>query len=381
MVDRTESGLALVLTGGGARAAYQVGCLRFLAQEAPHLNIPILSGVSAGAINAAHIASHPGSFREAILDLVELWQTLSPEEVFRTDTSALAISLLRWLSGFLSAGKWATKSSSCFMDTTPLSRFLEQHLPCDRGVLTGIQNNIDAGRLRALGITTTDYGTGQSVTWVQGRNIKPWQRPHRRSRAALLTTHHVLASSALPLLFPAVALDGGWHGDGGIRLTAPLSPAMHMGAERILAISNRYQRSQMEAETPVIGNYPPVAQILGTMMNAMFLDMLDFDASNAQRLNEFIPYLPLGHQKNLREVSTFVLRPSEDLGRTAARFESRLPTGLRFFARGLGARETESPDSLSMLMFQPDYIKRLIATGEKDARAQGDKLLRYVRGD
>ena len=190
----------------------------------------------------------------------------------------------------------------------------------------------------------------------------------------------MLASAALPLRFPAVSLEGSWHGDGGLRLTAPLSPAMRLGAERILAVSNRYRRSQSEADESVIHGYPPAAQIIGTMLNAMFLDMLDFDAANMERFNGLIAQLPSSERDGLKPVQTMVLRPSADLGRLSAQFEKQLPRSLRFFTRGFGTRETDAPDSLSLLMFQPDYIDHLMQLGERDAKAQADTLSSFLKG-
>jgi len=380
MADPHAPLLALVLTGGGARAAYQVGFLRFLARVCPDLDIPILTGVSAGAINAAHLASHRGNLAEAVRDLEAIWRQISPAAVFRSDSWTLSRNLLGWMESFLTGGKRAKAAHRGFMDTSPLEAFLTSHLDNRNGVLLGVQEKIDDGRLKALGITTTDYGTGQAVTWVQGRQIDAWRRPHRRSRETELTTQHVLASAALPLLFPAVSLEGSWHGDGGLRLTAPLSPAMHLGAERILAVSNRYRRSQSEADESVIHGYPPAAQIIGTMMNAMFLDMLDFDAANMERFNGLIAQLPSSERDGLKPVQTMVLRPSADLGRLSAQFEKQLPRSLRFFTRGFGTRETDAPDSLSLLMFQPDYIEHLMQLGERDAKAQADTLSSFLKG-
>jgi NTE family protein len=370
--------LALVLTGGGARAAYQVGFLRFLATRFPNLDIPILTGVSAGAINAAHLAAHQGTFQESVEDLVALWQSITPEIIFRTDGWSLFKSLVRWSGRLVSGGAHTTPTPRGFVDTDPLARLLLEKLPNKDGLLTGLQEKIAAGRLKAVGITTTDYGTGQSVTWIEGRDVTPWVRPHRRSGFSTLSTRHVLASAALPLLFPAVRLDHSWHGDGGIRLTAPLAPAMHMGAQRIVAVSNRYHRSQDEAEQSVIHGYPPPAQVIGTLMNAMFLDMLDFDAANMERFNQLLEYVPLGQRGDLRRVDTAILRPSQDLGRLAAKIEPKLPRSVRFFTRGFGTRETEAPDSLSLLMFQPEYVSKLIALGEKDAQARADELTAFV---
>ncbi|MEM7255250.1 MAG: patatin-like phospholipase family protein [Pseudomonadota bacterium] len=254
---------------------------------------------------------------------------------------------------------------------------MERVLAHHDGLLVGIDRNITAGRLNAVGITTTDYGTSQSVTWAHGEIRDPWRRPYRRSENTVLTVEHVMASAALPLIFPAVKLANGWHGDGGIRLTAPLSPALHLGANRILAISNRHGRSLEQAELPMITNYPPPAQVIGALMNAIFLDMLDYDATTMKRYNDLIATMPT-HTAPYRHVDVLILRPSQDLGRLARQFESRLPSLFRFLTRGFGTTETESPDALSLLMFQSDYVTALLELGQADARARRREIQAFL---
>ena len=197
----------------------------------------------------------------------------------------------------------------------------------------------------------------------------------------MLRVDHVMASAALPLFFPAVYVEGAWYGDGGIRLTAPLSPAVHLGAHRIMAVSTRYARSREEADRPVVAGYPPPAQVMGVLMNAIFLDLLDADALRLGQINELLDRLPPGTRDGLRHIEMLVLRPSQDLGRLANDYEVDLPRTFRFLVRGLGSRETRSNDMLSLLMFQPEYIARLIELGEADARARAatiDAFLAHV---
>jgi NTE family protein len=171
------------------------------------------------------------------------------------------------------------------VDTEPLRSYLKDTLHAVDGELTGIRYNIETGRIKAAAISTSSYTSGQSTTWVQGRDIQTWERPHRRARQTVLTIEHVMASTAIPLFFPAVMLEDGWHGDGSIRLTAPLSPALHLGARRIIAISTRYARTEAEADRREVEGYPPAAQVAGVLMNSVFLDLLDNDAMELQRLN------------------------------------------------------------------------------------------------
>jgi NTE family protein len=266
------------------------------------------------------------------------------------------------------------------VDTSPLRSFLTRALVPQDGVLTGIDQNIARGSLRAVALSTTDYGTGQSIVWMQGRNIEEWERPKRRSVSTRLTVDHVMGSSALPFFFPAVRIGDSWHGDGGIRLTAPLSPALHLGAHKILAISTRYDRSQAEANRPLIRGYPPPAQVLSILYNAIFLDLIDQDVLRLERMNFVLRKLPPAERSGMRVVNILVLRPSRDLGKLSSEYEPLLPGPFRFLTRGLGTRQTASPDILSLLMFQADYLGRLIELGEADAEARADEIERFLNG-
>ena len=370
----TSSDLAIVLTGGGARAAYQVGFLRCIARRMPKLRFPIITGVSAGAINAVYLASHPGTTAEAVDGLTRLWSDLRIEHVFRANTSSLIAQMFRWSLSLLSGGSRLGPRVKGFVDTEPLRQFLRGSLPLENGEIVGITENCQRGWLDAVALTTLDYATGRTVTWVQGQEIEGWERSYRRSEHARLTIEHVMASAALPLFFPAIQLDDHWYGDGGIRLSAPLSPALHLGARRILAISTRYDRSNTEAGQPVITGYPPPAQIVGNLMNAVFLDLLDQDLERAEIFNELLAKIPAEQRGDRRVVDIRVLRPSQDLGRLAADFETHLPKAFRFLTRGLGTHKTASPDYLSLIMFEPDYLQRLIEIGEADAESSFERI-------
>ena len=379
-----ESGpedLGIVMGGGGARAAYQIGFLRCAARLFPNLRIPYVTGVSAGAINAALLASHHGTFIQAVDELTQLWGNLTVDHVFRTDSRTLAVNLWRWGTELVSGGKVIGKRVRSLVDTQPLRSYLEDCLHAVDGEITGIAYNLETGRLKAAAISTSRYSTGQSITWVQGRDIEIWERPHRRAREAVLTVEHVMASTALPLFFPAVELEDGWHGDGSIRLTAPLSPALHLGARRIIAISTRYQRSVAEANHPMVRGYPPPAQVVGTLMNSAFLDMLDHDAMELERLNALVSSLPEEKRLGLRPLKLLILRPSVDLGRLAYEYEAQLPRVFRFLTRGLGTRNTQSPDLLSFILFQPDYLRALMEVGDRDATAREDEIAAFLRAD
>jgi NTE family protein len=366
--------------GGGARAAYQVGFLRCLARRYPHMRIPYLTGVSAGAINAAHLASHHGTFLQAVDELSHLWGDLRVEDIFRVGGISLARNVWRWGAQLLSGGAGHTRIRG-LVDTEPLRDFLTEALHAVDGELTGIGYNLDAARLRAVAVSTASYETGQSVTWVQGQDIDEWERPRRIARKTRLTVEHIMASTALPLFFPAVEVEGGWYGDGGMRLTAPLSPVLHLGADRIVAVSTRYDRSSAEAARPVVDGYPPPAQVVGVLMNSIFLDLLDADAVRLERINRLVRRLPPDQRGGLRQIRLLTLRPSRDLGRLARGYEPQLPGSFRFLLRGLGTRDTESPDFLSLILFQPDYLRALMEIGEEDAERRGDEIVEFLEAD
>jgi NTE family protein len=374
--------VALVFSGGGARAAYQVGFLRLLAREFPGIVPGIVTGVSAGGINAAYLASRPEPFAEKVENLAAVWTGLRIDDVFRVDLRDLTSRTLRWGGRLLSAGKSPLPPAKSLVDTAPLRQLLVRMLEGD--VLEGVARNLEAGTLRALALTASSYTTGQSITWLQTSGdggIHTWERPQRKSVPCAFRVDHVMASAALPFFFPAIEVDGAWYGDGGIRLTAPLSPAVHLGARRIIAVSTRYASTRQEADRPSVAGYPPPAQVAGVLYNAIFLDLLDSDALHMQQINNLLARLPEGRHDGLRHIDLLVLRPSEDLGRLANAYEPDLPRAFRFLTRGLGTREMRSNDMLSLVMFQTDYVRRLIEMGEADAQARLPEVRRFLRGE
>ncbi len=378
MTTNDSAKLALVLGGGGARAAYQVGFLRSLARAFPDLHFPVLTGVSAGAINAAHLANSPDAFPQSVERLAALWRGITVDQVFRTDLPTLSTTMLRWALRLVLGGASLSPPTQGMVDTTPLRRFLQHALGSKDGLLCGIDENIRRGRLSAVGITTTNYSDGQSVTWVQGSDIPAWKRPGRQSMLTTLTVDHILASCALPLFFPAIHLGEGWHGDGGIRLTAPLSPAMHLGADRMIAISTQYAASSTVPAPVTTRGYPPPATVIGLLMDAVFLDMLDYDALMTQRFNALLRGHPSARDTGLRPVELLLIRPSLDLGMIANKFEVELPRTFRFATRGLGTRETRRADLLATVLFQPGYINRMIEIGEQDGDRRREEIAAFI---
>jgi NTE family protein len=374
----TDSSCALVLSGGGARAAYQVGFLRYLASRYPDFAPGILTGVSAGGIIAAYIASHQGRFTTVVDGLSRTWRDLRIDDVFDVDTRSLTARVYRWGLRLISGGSPGAPTVRSLVDTAPLRQLLRRTLnAAPDGSLHGIARRIERGKTDAVALTASSYTTGQSVTWVQSggaSRVLTFEGPQRESVGGPLTVEHVMASAALPFFFPAIEVGGAWYGDGGIRLTAPLSPAIHLGARKIIAVSTRYARSRDEARQPAVGGYPPPAQVAGVLLNAIFLDLLDSDALRVQQLNALLDRLPQQSRDGMQHINLLVLRPSQDLGRLANEFEADLPRSFRFLIRGLGSRETRSNDLLSLLMFQRDYIARLIDLGESDAHARSSEV-------
>ena len=365
--------LALVLTGGGARGAYQAGVLRGLARHFPGLSFPILAGVSAGAINASFLAAHPGTLAEATEELYGIWSRLEVDDIFRIDTISLARHFTRWASRLVSGGMGLPEVRG-LVDTSPLHDTIRHASPTVDGELIGIQRNLERGTLKALALTALNYTTEQTVTWVQTQEMRTWSQPRHRSLPARITTEHVMASAALPLFFPAVRLGDDWYGDGGIRLSTPLVPALRLGATRILAISPHHEPTQEEADRPKNHGYPTPAQILSQLMDAIFLDILDEDVRRLESINKLVTRLPGEVESSPRDVAIQTVRPSQALGRIASAYEPCLPMSFRYLTRSLGTRETDSSDLLSFLMFQPDFLQRLLKMGEEDAEDRLDDL-------
>lgn len=363
----------LLLSGGGARAAYQAGALRYIADAFPGTEFPIVTGVSAGAINAAHLATGTGGFNESTARLVDSWNRITPDQVYST-TSNLSFLTHYLLRRGDQEGEGLHRA---LLDTDPLRQYLTEAVGDADGNLSGIDERIRLGQLDAIAVVTTNYATGQTVTWVHGGDIPHWERPLRVGVNTRLTVDHIMASTSLPVIFPAINLGGTYFGDGGIRLSAPLAPVVHLGANRILAISTRYARSQAEADAPTSTGYPQLGQIASLLMNSVFLDALDQDAHNMDRINALLDQLPARKRMGLRQIDLLVLRPSLDLGKLAGEYEPMIRGPLKLISRILGGR-SNSPDWLSMLLFEEGYISRLIETGYKDSKDQRDRIAKFL---
>ena len=369
----------LVLTGGGARAAYQVGVLSYIAQKAPEVVFPIITGVSAGAINAAFLAGHRGTPAEVLQRLSDAWTSLTIERIFRAELSTLSMRGVRWFWALGGSGRALLPKLRGLLDTSPLREFLGERLDIE-----GIEENVRAGRLRALALTATRYATGQTVTFVHGADdIPTWERARRCGTPTRIDVDHVMASGALPLIFPAIRAEGEYYGDGSIRQAAPLAPAIHLGASRLLAIATRYSPSLAEVRQLATPSYPPPAQVLAMLFNTIFLDTLEGDAERLQRMNRLLAALPPGspNPDGMRKIDLHVIRPSRDLGKLAEGYEERLPRSLRLLLRGLGVRRLRGAELLSYLIFEEPYVSTVIELGYEDALSNWSEIERFLAGE
>jgi NTE family protein len=369
----------LILTGGGARAAYQVGFLRavshMLPRGAPN-PFTIICGTSAGAVNAAALASNATDFHRAVRQMLMIWKYFHVNQVYRSDVLGIFGTGARWLTAMLMGGLGKNNPSS-LLDNTPLSELLRARLD-----LAGIRRSIDAGALYALSVTVSGYTSGQSVSFFQGvPGLEGWQRARRLGIPEIIDVDHLLASSALPFIFPAVPLRREFFGDGSMRQIAPISPALHLGADRVVVIGVGRQ-SQTPPQRLKMSSYPSLAQIAGHALNSIFLDSLEVDIERLQRINKTISLIPREqrdrHNMALREVNVLVISPSEEIDRIAANYWRELPRSIRFLLRGLGAARTGGATLTSYLLFEPAYCRALIALGYKDTMAKRDDVLNFI---
>lgn len=378
----------LVLTGGGARGAYQAGALVALAEVtgARALPFPILAGSSAGSINCAYLASRAHDFPAATRALADLWTGLEPARVYRTGTLQLARTAAHWLTdlglgGFIGSGR-----GKALFDTEPLRELLEANFDP-----AAVAHAIGVGHVHGLGITATDYENGLGVTFYDGAHgIEPWTRVTRVGKRASLSVDHILASSAIPMFFPAVQVEGDWYADGSIRLSTPLSPAIRMGADRLLAIAVRqadvgepHAHAQDGAVHAAAPPYPSAAEMAGVLLNALFLEALESDVERTTRINHTLSLVPkellARKATQLRPVEVMVLRPSRDPSTLVLRTIERLPATVRHFFRGLGASDTEGWDLLSYLGFDAEYTARLFQLGYDDTVTRADEIRTFLR--
>ncbi len=375
----TNSDIALVLSGGGARAAYQVGVLCAMSERRPELKIPIHAGVSAGAINTITLAAHPGTFGASVRVLKRAWSRLTVEDVYRVRVGGLVRGGFRWIGQRAFHRKREPTVVRGVFDMEPLRAFLGQRVKFEQ-----IAKNVETGHLRAVTLSATCYTSGETVTFVQGApDVPMWERSQRRGVRSQLNLDHVLASVAIPILFPAVRIGEGFYGDGSVRQAAPLAPAVHLGADRIIAISMRASWQVKEKPRSEETWYPSAAQVMGMLFHSIFLDSLDQDAERLERINSILRAVPPGAAVagNLRPVKLLVLRPSLDLGVLARPHTRRLPTIIRSLVESIGGQSEGASDFISYLLFDPAYTVPLMELGYDDTNDQWDRIERFLDGE
>ena len=377
--DVDKQHIGLVLSGGGARAAYQVGVLtamnRILPRNAPN-PFHIITGSSAGAINAAALAASASQFRDGVKTLAYIWSNFTVDQVFRVDIPGITWNSLRWgMALFLGGlGKY---NPNALLDRTPLRGLLTQHLNTD-----DIQRSIDAGALHALGVTLSSYATGHSTTFFQGVTGLPvWQRARRRGRPAHITIDHLMASSAIPFIFEAQRIHDEYYGDGTMRQIAPVSPALHLGADKLFIIGTQNAvNNTVPSNSP--GEYPSIAQIAGHILNSIFLDSLEVDIERLLRINKTLSLIQGQHRDDdgvkLRPVDILSISPSENLDEIAHRHAHHLPTALRFLLRGIGAYGRKGSSLMSYLLFEKPFCRELIKLGYSDTVRRKQEVLEFV---
>jgi len=368
----------LVLTGGGARAAYQVGVVKAVRDILgnPKKNpFPILCGTSAGAINATTLAVFADDYTRAVGNLLEVWENMRCHHVYRTDAAHIVRSGARWLSAMMLLSRHNPIS---LLDNAPLREMLERTLPFDR-----IQDHIDAGALYAVSVTASGYTSGQSVSFFQGGSgLEGWERNQRIGAAVTLKLDYLLASASLPFIFPAVKVHREYFGDGSVRQLAPISPALHLGADRVLVVgTGRQSPDQARARSNI---YPSLAQVAGHALNSIFLDGLSVDLERLERINRTVSLIPpekLAEAKlPLRPVKVLFISPSQPIERIAARFVHELPASVRFILRPTGALNRSGSNLVSYLLFEETFCRTLIDLGYQDTASREKEVLEFFNG-
>ena len=375
-----EKRVGLILTGGGARAAYQVGVLKAIAEFLPrraHNPFPVICGTSAGALNAAALAINAQNFRKGVRYLDNIWKNFHANQVYRTDVVGVFNNSMLWLAGLILSGLGINKLKQIsFLNNSPLLELLEEILPCEK-----IQDSIDAGLLHAIGITASGYGSGQSVTFYQGvEQLEPWRRTRRVGVPTKIGISHLLASAAIPFIFPAVRIHREYFGDGSMRQIAPISSVLHLGATRVLVIGITANVTTERSTRNGHDEYPPLAQIAGHALNSIFLDSMEVDLERVYRLNELASMLPedVLARADIKNVDVLVVAPSQSVEKIAERHVAELPWTIRLLLRLVGATRYSGASLVSYLLSEKSFCRALIDLGYQDAMQRRDEILKFL---
>jgi NTE family protein len=381
-----DNALGLVVTGGGARGAYQAGVLKRIGEikrVQKHGNpFPIIGGASAGAINGTALAAGSDDFALATKVTAQLWADLRPSDVFHCDVLSQANNSLTWILDLSFGGILGGGNALSLLDAAPLRRYLNAHLQCDR-----IQDNIKRGDLYALAISATNYNSGKSYLFIQGMKGHPmWNRTRRVTLATMITVDHVCASAAIPLVFQPVRLKtargSAFFGDGCVRLFQPLSPIIRLGAKRVFAIGVRCENLEHQEESSDKRD-PSLAQVMGLVLNTMFLDHLATDIEHLERLNELLEAGQIDSSgmegcERMRPLASFLITPSVDLSELAEHHQKDMPYLLQYFVNSLGRDVASCADLMSYLLFTSKYTSALIQIGYHDASQRIDEIESFL---
>lgn len=381
MLQGRAQHIGLVLSGGGARAAYQVGVMRAIAEMLPGDTpnpFDVICGTSAGGLNAAGLATHASSLRDGVAMLESVWGEFRTDQVYRTDWPGVIACGWRFMMT-LALGRLRRDLPVSLLDNSPLRQLLHERLTMSR-----VQNGIDQGHLRALCITASGYSSGESVSFFQGAPaLESWRRARRLGLRSAIAIEHLMASAAIPMFFPAVRLNREFFGDGALRQLSPISPALHLGAEKVLVIGVGGQSHRQVREKTVA--YPSIAQVVSHIMNSSFVDSLEADVERLTRINRTLSLIPddvRAQQTTLREVDVLVMSPpAEVLDAIAMRHARLLPRSIRMFVRGSGATHRSGSGVLSYLLFEAPYCQDLMDLGYHDGCARREELRRFLEID
>lgn len=369
----------LILTGGGARAAYQVGVLKAIAEMLPRHTqnpFPVICGTSAGAFNAVTLAVYAQSFRLGVQYLDKMWRNFEAHDIYRADPLGVFNNTARWLSGLALNVMGINKLNRVsLLDSSPLAELLERALPSEK-----IQENIDAGVLHALSISASGYSTGHSVNFYQSvQGVQPWQRARRLGIEANIEAKHIMASSAIPFIFPAVRINREYFGDGSMRQIAPISPALHLGAVRVLVIGTG-QSEESKPGRSRVDSYPSLARIAGHALDSIFLDSLEVDMERLKRINKTVDLVSdeVRQHMNLQHIDVLLISPSQSIEKIAGRYAKQLPWAIRFLLRGVGAMRRNASNLVSYVLFEKDFCRALIDLGYQDAMNRKEELMAFI---
>jgi NTE family protein len=372
-----NSRFALLFTGGGARSAYQVGVLsglkRICDEEGIAFPFKTVTGYSGGAINAAYIASRFDELDEAIPLLEQMWKEVRSEQIYRSDFSSVARTFVHW--GLqLTVGKFLSKKSSrlSLLEATPLMTLLTERVNFPR-----MLKHIRSGILEGVAVSAFNYSTGINEIFYQSSlGVKEWQGSRRVGINVPIGLRHVMASASIPVIFPSVKIKTDFYGDGSLRNYAPLSPALHLGANKIFVIGVVKTNKPRAVKEH---HYPSLVRILGMVLNAALLDASHVDYQVSQRINELMHLIPHGKQP-MKMVDIFMMSPSQDLGEIAMEYSHQLPKMIKYLLREMGTKK-EGADILSYLLFTPDFNKAIIKLGKQDIKARRDEVVTFLKSD